>query len=499
MTGRWFRSRTCAAAGAILILIACWGCRAVKNQAAPDNKIPQDIIDAVEKTDYDEVRIKEFPVAVQCWTYRNYSFVETLDKVGDLGIQYLQAYPGQRLGGEFSDETFHHGMTEETIKAVRDRLREAELRVIAYGVVDIGTTEKSIRDVFDFARKMGIRTVVCEPKDEAFALLENLVKEYNIQVAIHNHPAPARYALPQTVLDSLQGKDERVGVSADTGHWMREGLRPVDCLRLLQGRIVDVHLKDRSDFGGAATAEDVAWGGGKAGVRDILAELTLQDYPGYLTIEYENEGEAATPGPAIEKGLEYVKGITYYKGYEQLLKRYGNRYEKHGWNHYGPGYFELEGKSGILKSQGGMGLLWYSARTFGDFVLELDFKCSQPDTNSGVFLRVPAVPTSDDYIYHSFEIQIQDNGAGIHKTAAVYDAEAPRIDAAKPTGDWNHLKITFRGKRIEVELNGRSVLDWEAEPRGKIRDFAREGFIGLQNHDSVSPVYFKNIFIKEFR
>jgi hypothetical protein len=48
-----------------------------------------------------------------------------------------------------------------------------------------------------------------------------------------------------------------------------------------------------------------------------------------------------------------------------------------------------------------------------------------------------------------------------------------------------------------VELNGKPVLDWEAEPRGKVRDCAPEGYIGLQNHDSRSPVFFRNVFIKE--
>jgi hypothetical protein len=48
-------------------------------------------------------------------------------------------------------------------------------------------------------------------------------------------------------------------------------------------------------------------------------------------------------------------------------------------------------------------------------------------------------------------------------------------------------------------LNGIIVIDWDAEPRGKVRDFADKGYIGLQNHDSRSPVYFRNIFVKELR
>jgi Domain of Unknown Function (DUF1080) len=184
-------------------------------------------------------------------------------------------------------------------------------------------------------------------------------------------------------------------------------------------------------------------------------------------------------------------------GFEQILKQSNGRYEKHGWNHYGPGYFDLDPETGILTSHGGMGLFWYAVKEYGDFVLELEYKCADRNTNSGVFLRVPGVPTSDDYIYHSFEIQIDDAGEGIHATGAVYDAEAPRASASRAPGEWNHYRITFRGNRITVELNGTLVTDWEAEPRGKVRDFAPRGYIGLQNHDDRSPVYFRNVFVRE--
>jgi len=191
-----------------------------------------------------------------------------------------------------------------------------------------------------------------------------------------------------------------------------------------------------------------------------------------------------------------VEGQQMREGYEQLLKSVDGRYHKGGWNHYGPGYFELDAETGVLTSHGGMGLFWYSVREFGDFVLELDFMCASETTNSGVFLRVPGVPTSDDYIYHSFEIQIDDASEGIHHTGAAYDAEAPTQAASNPPGEWNHFRITFVGSRLQVELNGQGVLDWEAEPRGKVEDFAPMGYIGLQNHDDRSPVYFRNIYVK---
>ena len=447
--------------------------------------------------DLSQVRVKKFPVAMQCWTFRGYSFFEAVEKTKALGIKYLQAYSGQPLSSADKGAVFSHMMTDPQIDMVRKKLAEAGMEVVGYGVVDIGRTEPEMRKAFEFARKMGIQVIATEPQDADFPLLDKLVKEYDIRIAVHNHPEPSKYAKPQTVLERIKGLDERIGSCADPGHWMRGGIRPLDALRLLEARIIDVHIKDRSDFGTDKKFDDVAIGEGKAGLRDILAELTLQDYAGYLTIEYENEKEILTPEPATRKGLENIKELTYYEGYTGLLPRSNMRYSKHGWNHYGPGHFDLDEKTGVLKSQGGMGLLWYSVKKWRDFVLDLEFKCAQKNTNSGIFYRIPDLPTSDDYIYHSFEVQIYDAGDGVHKTGAIYDAEAPIKEASQPTGEWNHLKIICQGKRIRIELNGTQVVDWEMEPRGKIKDFATEGYFGLQNHDSISPVYFRNIFAKE--
>lgn len=181
-----------------------------------------------------------------------------------------------------------------------------------------------------------------------------------------------------------------------------------------------------------------------------------------------------------------------------LAEREDGGFEKDGWNHYGPGHFTVDPATGVLTSHGGMGLLWYAVEDFGDFTLRLEFMTSAPKSNSGVFVRVPGVPVSDDYIFHSFEVQIDASAPeAIHRTGGVYDAEAPREDRGMPPGEWNEMEISFVGDRITVDLNGAQVVDWLAEPRGKIEDFAARGYIGLQNHDVESSVYFRNIRAKK--
>lgn len=445
---------------------------------------------------YENVRIKKFPFAVQCWTFRKFSFFEALQKIKELGIAYVQPYPGQVLGKNNPKVKFGHNLPDEQIDRIKKKLKELGLTLVSYGVVNFENNEEEMQKVFEFARKMGIRTIVTEPGYDDYSMIDKMVKKHRINIAIHNHPTPSKYARPETVLYRVDGLDPRIGACADTGHWMRSGVNPVEALSALKGRIQDVHLKDLNVFG-SKEAFDVPFGQGRANIRDILAELTIQDYAGYISIEHEKKEDIDNPSPAVKKGMEYIKSITYYQDHEQILRRGYRGYSKHGWNHYGPGYFELDERTGVLKGQGGMGLLWYAAKKHKDFILELDYKCADKFTNSGIFLRVPEIPVSDDYIYHSLEIQINPAGKGIHKTGAAYDAEAPMKDASHPAGEWNHFKISFVGNCIKVELNDVLVLDWEAEPRGKVRDVAREGYIGLQNHDSRSPVFFKNIYVKE--
>jgi len=173
--------------------------------------ISPEIQKMVEATDYKAVRIKKIPFGVEAWTFRRFSFFETLAKLKELGIAYVEAYPNQPLSADLPKLVFDENMTEATMAKVKSKLKETGVSIVAYGVCDIGKTEASMRKVFDFARKMGFRTVVCEPADDDFTLLERLVKEYDVRIAIHNHPAPAKYNLPETVFAmSTAGTADRV-------------------------------------------------------------------------------------------------------------------------------------------------------------------------------------------------------------------------------------------------------------------------------------------------
>jgi Domain of Unknown Function (DUF1080) len=167
-----------------------------------------------------------------------------------------------------------------------------------------------------------------------------------------------------------------------------------------------------------------------------------------------------------------------------------------GWKMAGKGSFAVLQKGGVLQTQGGMGLLWYYKRKFKDFILELEWKASSKGDNSGIFVRFPN-PGNDPYIAvrYGYEIQIDDlaqpDGKPIHGTGAIYETAAPSIMNSKPSGQWNSLQIIAKNQKYTITVNGIVVIS------NFIGNRELEGYIGLQNHDDRSKVFFRNITVKE--
>ncbi len=172
-----------------------------------------------------------------------------------------------------------------------------------------------------------------------------------------------------------------------------------------------------------------------------------------------------------------------------------------GWRQAGPGGFRIE--NGVLMTMGGIGLLWYSARQFGNFELTVDWKVTKKSDNSGVFVRFPAPivlndPDGDPQIAvnQGYEIQIDDEGAPdgdmIHKTGAIYGIQPPAKIASRQAGEWNMFLIRVEEEIYNVTLNGERVIT-NFKGNRSIR-----GHIGLQNHSPRDQVLFRNIIATPF-
>jgi sugar phosphate isomerase/epimerase len=232
-------------------------------------------------------------LACQAYSFNRFTFFEAVDKNASLGLRYLEAYPGQSLSKEKPDVKFDHNMSEETMKEVNAKLASANVKLVNYGVVGLSKDEAESRKVFEFAKKMGIETIVSEPEKDAFPMIDKLTQEYGINMAIHNHPKPSRYWKPEAELEALKGMGPRMGACADTGHWPRSGLNSLECLKKMEGRIISLHFKDLNEMG--KDAHDVTWGTGVCDVKAMLTELKRQNVKAVFSIEYEYNWDNSVP------------------------------------------------------------------------------------------------------------------------------------------------------------------------------------------------------------
>lgn len=171
-----------------------------------------------------------------------------------------------------------------------------------------------------------------------------------------------------------------------------------------------------------------------------------------------------------------------------------------GWEHVGPGRFVVE--DGLLKTEGGMGLLWYTPRKLDKGVLRVVYSPETSKSNAGVYIRIPEKPTEPWMpVNRGFEVQILNDADEYHTTGVLYSLSKALARPGK-AGDWNTLEITLDGSRTIVHVNGQKVTDytdgqpvppkkqWYEPDRGPRPD---EGYIGLQNHSKTDVVTFKEV------
>ncbi len=180
-----------------------------------------------------------------------------------------------------------------------------------------------------------------------------------------------------------------------------------------------------------------------------------------------------------------------------------------GWKHVGPGSMTVE--DGLIRTHGGMGLLYWAGGKLGDCVIRVVYKMRDHDDNSGVFIRIPIEPREEWMpVHYGYEVQILNNPEALgadeyHSTGMLYSLTKPLARAGKPGPDWNSMEITLDGPRTIVVLNGTKVTEYtEGDPVPERKhDFEpqrgprpNDGYIGLQNHSDNDVVFFKEVAVK---
>jgi len=205
-------------------------------------------------------------------------------------------------------------------------------------------------------------------------------------------------------------------------------------------------------------------------------------------------------------------GTLFGAGQSEEWKQLFNGKDLTGWKHVGPGTMVVE--DGLIKTQGGMGLLYWTGGKVGDSVIRVVFKMRDKNNNSGVFIRIPIEPREEWMpVHYGYEVQIDNNPEAVgegdtHVTGCLYSMNQALARPGKPGPEWNTMEITLNGPRTIVFVNGVKVTDFmEGQPLpAKKFDFEPfrgprplKGYFGLQNHSDNDIVFFKEVAIKPLK
>src|SRR5579872_1011293 len=210
---------------------------------------------------------------------------------------------------------FHWDMkapADEQAKAKQD-FAAAGLKVMSAGNTDMkALTADGLRPLFEWAKAAGIPMLVAAPVHENIGVIEQLIKQYDIKVAIHNHgPEDKNFPTPESVLEVVKGRDPRFGLCMDIGHSSRTGTDVVKAIADAGPRLLDMHVKDLMFFKDTpeknAKDSQCDVGEGIMPFPAIFKQLKKMNYQGCVNLEYEIN--AKDPIMGVQKSFSYMRGV----------------------------------------------------------------------------------------------------------------------------------------------------------------------------------------------
>jgi sugar phosphate isomerase/epimerase len=265
--------RTCAAAAALLALALS------KSWAAP----------------------ADLKLGMQTWTLRNMNFEQAVEFCAKHHIKYVELIP---------NHLNVNGSREEWQKQ-KDFLDKNGVIAYTFGVAGTSLNHEENKKLFDCAKFFGMKLIVVEPQDfKIFDDLEQLAKEYDIRVAVHNHGITSLYGNPAVMKNILKHRDEHIGVCMDAGWIASSRFDPSKVFKEYNGRVYDIHLKDKKVEGTphGDRNTDVFLGEGDANLAKLFKTLEEAKWDGVLAIETDNN--LKDPTEHTEKAIEFFEKNT---------------------------------------------------------------------------------------------------------------------------------------------------------------------------------------------
>lgn len=242
----------------------------------------------------------ELKVGLQSYTLRNFDFDQLVEFALKHKIKYLQTF----------DKHINPKGPIEEIRRKKEILDKNGLVCYTFGVAGTSLNKEENRKLFEFAKFMGCKLIVVEPPDfKIWDNLEELAKEYDIKVAVHNHGLKSLYGNPLVVRNVIQHRDKRIGVCLDVGWITAAGFDAAKVFTQYEGRVFDIHLKDKriEKTQGDDAAIDTKIGEGHANLKGLLRELRKAKWDGVLAIETDSPIFARQPEEFVAGAIEFVK------------------------------------------------------------------------------------------------------------------------------------------------------------------------------------------------
>jgi sugar phosphate isomerase/epimerase len=232
------------------------------------------------------------------YTFRNFDRAKTIEMIKTVGTPWIS----------IKDVHLKQDIPAAEIEAGAKEFTAAGLKIMSGGNVDMtkDTTVEQLRKHFEYAKNAGMPMMVCAPTHDNIKMVESLVKEYNIKIAIHNHgPEDKHFPTPQSVLEVVRNLDARCGLCMDIGHSARTGVDVVKSIAEAGNRLLDMHVKDLRNLSQKESQVDV--GDGDMPFPAIFKQLKKMNYQGCVNLEYEIN--AKDPMPGVMRSFSYMRGV----------------------------------------------------------------------------------------------------------------------------------------------------------------------------------------------
>ncbi len=272
---------------------------AVGQDAPKAQDAPKELLKPSDPAAAGPDRFKGLKVGVASYSFRKVPLEQTIKAIQRVGLRYV------------SIKDFHLPLksTREERQRVAAQFREAGITPLSCGNISLTADEAAARNAFEYCRDVGAPVMVCAPKSpDLLPMLEKLVREFDVRMAIHNHgPEDKVFPSPYEIRQAVDKLDPRIGYCVDVGHTARAGRDPAQAIRDCKDRLYDIHLKDVADVTARSARVECELGRGQLDVKAMAQALLDVKFAGH--VGFEHEKDPVDPLPGLSEGVGYLRGV----------------------------------------------------------------------------------------------------------------------------------------------------------------------------------------------